>query len=84
MTDKIFTKWTSDITAKWGKAPLKAAHRLDTHPLFSLDALADLIDGYPRQHYALVSRIARKDYFVGVEIIVRLAGDPFRSEHPSG
>ena len=54
MTDKIFTKWTSDITAKWGKAPLKAAHRLDTHPLFSLDALADLIDGYPRQHYALV------------------------------
>ena len=54
MTEPIFTNWTSDITAKWAKAPLKADHRLDTHPLFSMDALADLIDGYPRQHYALV------------------------------
>ncbi len=54
MTEKIFTNWTPDLTAKWGKAPLKATHRLSDHPLFSLDALADLIDGYPRQHYALV------------------------------
>lgn len=54
MSDPIFTNWTPEITAAWGKAPLKAEHRLHTHPLFSFDALAELIDGYPRQHYALV------------------------------
>jgi hypothetical protein len=54
MTETIFTNWTPELSAQWGKAPLKATHRLSDHPLFSLDALADLIDGYPRQHYALV------------------------------
>ena len=54
MTETIFTNWTPEQAAKWGKAPLKATHGLSDHPLFSLDALAELIDGYPRQHYALV------------------------------
>lgn len=50
----IFTNWTPDHTEAWGKAPLKLKHRLHTHELFTLEALADLIDGYPREHYALV------------------------------
>jgi hypothetical protein len=54
MSEPIFTNWTPELTAAWGTAPLNAAHSLDSHPLFSLDALADLIDGYPRQHYSLV------------------------------
>ena len=54
MSNPIFTNWTQDLTDKWAKAPLKATHRLHEHPLFSLDALAGLIDRYPREHYALV------------------------------
>lgn len=54
MSNPIFTNWTQDLTDKWAKAPLKATHRLHEHPLFSFDALADLIDRYPREHYALV------------------------------
>ncbi|HMN37352.1 MAG TPA: hypothetical protein PKD49_06530 [Hyphomicrobium sp.] len=54
MSNPIFTNWTQNLTDKWAKAPLKATHRLHEHPLFSLDALAGLIDRYPREHYALV------------------------------
>jgi len=54
MTEPIFTNWTSDLTERWSKAPLKAAHRLHQHPLFSFDALAELIDRYPREQYSLV------------------------------
>lgn len=59
MSESIFTNWTPDLTARWGKAPLKARHRLHEHPLFSFDALADLIDRYPREKYALVHTGAR-------------------------
>ena len=54
MFEPILTNWTSDVTANWGKAPLALQHRLHEHPLFSLEALEDLIETYPRQHYALV------------------------------
>ena len=54
MSEPIFTNWTTELTAKWGKSALNAKHRLHLHPLFSFEALAELIDGYPRQHYALV------------------------------
>ncbi len=54
MSEPIFTNWTRATTDAWAKAPVCAEHSLTTHPLFSFDALADLIDGYPRQHYALV------------------------------
>jgi hypothetical protein len=54
MSEPIFTNWTPESTAKWGKAPLNAKHRLSAHPLFSFEALAELIDRYPREHYALV------------------------------
>ena len=54
MADPIFTNWQPDFTANWTKAPLRIRHRLNTHPLFTMEALADLIEGYPRAHYALV------------------------------
>ena len=54
MSEPILTNWTSDVTANWGKAPLALQHRLHEHPLFSLEALEELIETYPRQHYALV------------------------------
>lgn len=54
MRDAIFTNWTPELTDRWAKAPLRASHRLNSHPLYSFDALADLIERYPRQHYALV------------------------------
>ncbi len=54
MSEPIFTDWTPAMTMAWASEPLKAKHRLQTHALFTLDALADLIDHYPREHYALV------------------------------
>lgn len=54
MSAAIFTNWTAETTTTWAKAPLRLSHRLSQHPLYSLDALAELIEGYPRQHYALV------------------------------
>ncbi len=54
MTQPIFTNWTAKDTANWTSEPVRLDHRLHQHPLFSFDALAELIDGYPRQHYALV------------------------------
>lgn len=54
MSEPIFTNWTPELTEKWAKAPLKAQHRLHQHPLFSFEALAALIDRYPRAQYALV------------------------------
>lgn len=54
MTEPIFTNWTPDLSRKWSHEPLLAHHRLHTHPLFAMEALAELIDRYPREHYALV------------------------------
>ncbi len=54
MTEPIFTNWAPEHTANWAAAPLHLTHRLSQDPLYSLDALAELIEGYPRQHYALV------------------------------
>lgn len=50
----IFTNWQPQHTQKWFTEPIRIGHRLHKHPLFSMDALADLIKGYPRSHYALV------------------------------
>lgn len=54
MSETIFTDWTDETTRRWAGEPLCLSHRLDAHPLFSLDALAELIDTYPRKHYSLV------------------------------
>jgi hypothetical protein len=50
----IFTDWSPALSRAWGNQPLSARHRLHEHPLFSFDALAGLIDRYPRASYALV------------------------------
>lgn len=54
MSAPIFTDWTAETSSHWAKSPLRLSHRLSQHPLYSLDALAEVIEGYPRQHYALV------------------------------
>jgi len=40
--------------ALWGQQPLKLEHNLHQSPLFSREALAELIERYPREHYSLV------------------------------
>lgn len=54
MRDAIFTGWRNHHGELWGNAPLRLGHRIHQHDLFSLPALARLIEGYPRQHYSLV------------------------------
>ena len=50
----IFSAWTDAQRAVWGHQPLKIGHTLHTSPLFTRDGLAELIERYPREHYALV------------------------------
>jgi hypothetical protein len=50
----IFTDWNDTHRALWSNAPLCLTHRLHEMPLFSRDALAALIDSYPREKYGLV------------------------------
>lgn len=50
----IFTAWNETHGDLWGHQPLRIEHRLHQDPLFSPEALADLIDAYPREHYSLV------------------------------
>jgi hypothetical protein len=51
---RIFVDWEQAHTEAWGQAPVKARHSLHESPLFSLEAIADLIDAYPREHYSLI------------------------------
>ena len=54
MAETIFTGWKPEHAGQWATEPMRLTHRLSADPLFSLEMLAELIDGYPRQHYALV------------------------------
>ena len=54
MRETIFKDWMPAMTAAWASEPMSARHRLNEHPLFSFDALAELIENYPRAHYSLV------------------------------
>jgi hypothetical protein len=51
---KIFADWRPEHGQLWSKVPLKLKHRLHAHPLFQDDALARLIETYPREHYQLM------------------------------
>lgn len=53
---EVFTNWTAETGSQWGSAPVRTQHSLHASPLFSLDAIAELIDRYPREHYSLVHR----------------------------
>jgi hypothetical protein len=52
--EPIFTSWMPRHAELWGNAPMRLKHRLHEHELFSNDALASLVESYPREHYNLV------------------------------
>jgi hypothetical protein len=49
-----FTNWDGKHAALWGNAPVCLQHRVHKSKLFSNDALATLIENYPRQFYMLI------------------------------
>jgi hypothetical protein len=51
----IFTSWEPKHTELWGNQPIRLSHRLHEHPLFSREALAQLIESYPPKAYMLVA-----------------------------
>lgn len=51
---KIFSGWQESYAALWGHRPVRVEHRLNQAPLFSRDAIAELIDAYPRAQYSLI------------------------------
>ena len=59
--EPIFRNWSPSHSADWGKRPVLAEHRLHDNPLFSRQALAELIQRYPVEHYALVHVSHRDD-----------------------
>jgi hypothetical protein len=50
----VFTNWDATHSALWGHQPIKLFHELHKSPLFSREALAELIQRYPREHYSLI------------------------------
>lgn len=54
MPTTIFTEWKPEFTKDWNQRPLHLTHTLHQNPLFSREALARLIESYPRDGYALV------------------------------
>lgn len=64
MSEPIITSWDENRhKALWGNQPMRLQHRLHESPLFSNDALARLIETYPRANYSIVlvgERNARK------------------------
>ncbi len=50
----ILKSITPEHKELFGKVPLQLSHSLPSSPLFSMDALAELIERYPREHYSLV------------------------------
>ena len=53
-TDPIFTTWEPGYSQRWGDEPMCIGHSLHNSPLFSQNALEQLIERYPREHYSLV------------------------------
>lgn len=45
----VFTDWSSDMSADFGRKPILAHHNLHNRQLFSDAGLADLLDRYPRK-----------------------------------
>src|SRR5258707_2565361 len=58
-TNKIFTKWDETHSELWAHQPIRLEHEMHKSPAFSIDDLAKLIEGYPREHYSLVQTGAR-------------------------
>ncbi|MBY0612798.1 MAG: cupin-like domain-containing protein [Beijerinckiaceae bacterium] len=54
MNQTVFTSFEPKHVDLFNNAPLRLDHSLDRSALFSMDALAELIERYPREHYSLV------------------------------
>ncbi len=54
MTQTIFDNWKPEHSCLWGKIPVVQQHNLHKSPLFTDEALAELIENYPRADYSLV------------------------------
>jgi hypothetical protein len=52
--DPVFENWDERAPALWGYEPVCLLHRMKSSPLFSMDALAAIIEKYPRQHYSII------------------------------
>jgi hypothetical protein len=61
MTGAIFQNWDPANAARWGHEPVRVEHNLQDNPLFSRQALAELIQRFPKEHYALVHTGNRGD-----------------------
>ncbi len=54
MTQTIFNNWKAEHSHLWGQIPVIQQHTLHQSSLFTDDALAELIENYPRADYSLV------------------------------
>src|SRR5690242_11170856 len=59
MSETIFGTWDETHSQLWGHQPIRLNHDMHRLPAFSLDALARLIETYPREHYSLVKTGAK-------------------------
>jgi hypothetical protein len=57
----VLAPWAAETPRLWGQVPLRLNHSLHTSPLFSRATLAEVIETYPRSHYALVSMGGQQD-----------------------
>ena len=54
MNGTVFAPWLEETRSHWNQRPMRLQHHLHEHPALQLDALAALIESYPRSDYALV------------------------------
>jgi hypothetical protein len=54
MNGTVFASWHDEVRGSWNQRPMRLQHHLHEHPALQLDALARLIESYPRSDYALV------------------------------
>ncbi|MGL4810181.1 MAG: cupin-like domain-containing protein [Beijerinckiaceae bacterium] len=57
----IFRNWKEQNGLLWGQIPQRIQHNLHESPLFQREALGELIEKYPREHYSLVYMGAQGD-----------------------
>jgi len=50
----LFEQFGNEHALLWGQQPIRVNHRLHQHELFAEDALASLVEGYPRGNYDLL------------------------------
>lgn len=54
MNGTVFAPWMEETRSHWNQRPMRLMHHLHEHPALQFDALAALIERYPRSDYALV------------------------------